>query len=60
MQSCQLALPPRDGGIYDALNRALARATGDVVGFLHADDVYAGPEVLARVAAASSCSSVTQ
>ena len=41
----------RDGGIYDALNRALARATGDVVGVLHSDDLYAHPHVLERVAA---------
>lgn len=41
-----------DSGIYDALNKGIARATGEVVGFLHADDVYAGPEVLAHVAVA--------
>jgi glycosyltransferase len=41
-----------DAGIYDALNKGIARATGEVVGFLHADDVYADGEVLARVAAA--------
>lgn len=41
----------RDKGIYDALNRALDRATGDVVGLLHSDDFLAHPEVLARVAA---------
>jgi hypothetical protein len=41
-----------DGGIYDALNKGLARATGEVVGLLHADDVYADAEVLARVAGA--------
>lgn len=40
----------RDGGIYDALNRALARASGDVVGVLHSDDLYAHPRVLERVA----------
>lgn len=41
----------RDGGIYDALNRALARATGDVIGLLHSDDFFAHPDVLADVAA---------
>jgi len=40
-----------DRGIYDALNKGLALATGDVVGFLHADDLYAHPDVLAHVAA---------
>jgi len=41
-----------DQGIYDALNKGIAHASGDVVGFLHADDVYASPDVLARVAEA--------
>lgn len=41
-----------DGGIYDALNKGIRLATGDVVGFLHADDVYESPDSLARVAAA--------
>ncbi len=41
-----------DCGIYDALNKGLALATGDVVGFLHADDLYAHPQVLHRVAQA--------
>ena len=41
-----------DRGIYDALNKGLALATGDVVGFLHADDLYAHPQVLERIAAA--------
>lgn len=39
-----------DAGIYDALNKGIAAATGDVVGFLHADDFLADPEVLRRVA----------
>jgi glycosyltransferase len=41
-----------DGGTYFGLNKGIARATGEVVGLLHADDVYADPQVLARVAAA--------
>ena len=40
-----------DNGIYDALNKGIARATGDVVGFLHADDFYAGDDALATIAA---------
>jgi len=38
-----------DGGIYDAMNKGIALAKGDVIGFLHADDFYAGPRVLARL-----------
>jgi glycosyltransferase involved in cell wall biosynthesis len=41
-----------DRGIYDALNKGLALASGDVVGFLHSDDFYAADDVLACVAAA--------
>ena len=45
----RLVVSERDGGIYDALNRALARATGDVVGLLHSDDFLAHPDVLTHV-----------
>lgn len=38
-----------DEGIYDALNKGLARARGQVIGVLHADDVYADAEVLVRM-----------
>lgn len=41
-----------DRGIYDALNKGLTQASGEVIGFLHADDVYADAEVLTRIAAA--------
>lgn len=43
----------RDRGIYDAMNKGLARATGDLVGFLNADDVYADEQVLADIARAA-------
>lgn len=42
----------RDKGIYDALNKGIALATGDVIGFLHADDLYASGDVLSKVAKA--------
>lgn len=41
-----------DQGIYDALNKGIARSSGDVIGFLHADDVYADVDTLATIAAA--------
>lgn len=39
-----------DQGIYDAMNKGIHAATGDVIGFLNADDVYAHQNVLATVA----------
>jgi len=38
-----------DRGIYDALNKGLAASTGDLIGFLHSDDVYAGSDVIQTV-----------
>lgn len=42
----------RDHGIYDALNKGLALASGDIVGLMHSDDFYADERVLERVAMA--------
>lgn len=39
-----------DKGIYDAMNKGLDRASGDIVCFLNADDQYASNSVLSRVA----------
>jgi len=38
-----------DQGIYDAINKGLALATGDIVGLLHADDQLAYPEALSDI-----------
>jgi glycosyltransferase len=40
-----------DRGIYDALNKGIQRASGDVVGFLHSDDLFADADALSRVVA---------
>jgi glycosyltransferase len=45
--SCLMTGP--DLGIYDAMNKGILAATGDVVGILNADDFYAHGEVLAKV-----------
>ena len=41
----------KDEGIYFAMNKGIAMATGDVIGILNADDLYADNEVIAKVAA---------
>src|SRR5437016_9062734 len=38
-----------DRGIYDAMNKGIVPASGDVIGFLNADDLYASKDVLSRV-----------
>jgi glycosyltransferase involved in cell wall biosynthesis len=41
----------RDRGAYDAFNKGLSLATGDVVGYLNAGDVFTDRDVLARIMA---------
>lgn len=38
-----------DHGIYDAMNKGIRAATGDVVGILNSDDFFATPNVIANV-----------
>ncbi|MBQ4385121.1 MAG: glycosyltransferase [Kiritimatiellae bacterium] len=44
-------LSESDKGMYDAINKGIKMATGDVVGILNADDVLANDETLAKIAA---------
>jgi glycosyltransferase involved in cell wall biosynthesis len=39
-----------DVGIYDAMNKGLRLASGDIIGILNSDDVYSGNSVLSKVA----------
>ena len=39
-----------DLGIYDAMNKGISLATGDVVGILNSDDYYVADDIIGKVA----------
>jgi glycosyltransferase involved in cell wall biosynthesis len=41
----------KDNGLYDALNKGITLATGDVIGILHSDDFYTSDQVIEKMAA---------
>ena len=41
-----------DTGLYDAINKGIKRATGDIIGLLHSDDYFASNQVLSTIAEA--------
>ncbi|QKJ30424.1 glycosyltransferase [Mucilaginibacter mali] len=45
-----------DNGIYHAMNKGISLATGDVIGMLNADDIFASNNILADVANAFTAS----
>ncbi|WP_443938139.1 glycosyltransferase family 2 protein [Pedobacter sp. MW01-1-1] len=45
----QMVISEKDKGLYDALNKGISMATGEVVGMLHADDLFADMDVVAEV-----------
>jgi glycosyltransferase len=47
-----LAISEPDEGIYDAINKGIKLATGDVIGLLHSDDLYADVNVIKNYASA--------
>ena len=44
-----------DKGMYFALNKGIQIASGDVIGFIHADDFYATNDIIEKVAGRFSC-----
>jgi len=50
-----------DNGLYDAMNKGLALATGDMIGFLNADDFYSridAADLIAEAAVTTRCDAV--
>lgn len=45
-------LSEKDNGMYDAMDKGIRMATGDIIGLLNADDVLAEDDTLAKVARA--------
>jgi glycosyltransferase involved in cell wall biosynthesis len=40
----------KDRGIYDAMNKGFSLASGEIIGFINADDFYASADILEKVA----------
>jgi glycosyltransferase involved in cell wall biosynthesis len=58
----QRVISEPDKGLYDAMNKGIAAATGDVIGFLNADDFYCRTDALSlivRAFAEAPCSAVS-
>lgn len=47
-----ILISEKDNGIYDGMNKGLQAATGDVIGILNSDDVFASNSVLEQVGSA--------
>lgn len=47
-----------DKGIYDALNKGIQKATGDIIGFLHSDDYFNSTQTISHIVAAFQNSNV--
>ena len=41
----------KDSGLYDAINKGILNATGDVIGLLHSDDILSSSEIISDLIA---------
>lgn len=39
----------KDEGVYDALNKGISKASGDIIGLLHSDDFFDHPKVISNI-----------
>src|ERR1035437_4040235 len=39
----------KDNGLYDALNKGIRKATGDIIGILHSDDLYYETDTIQKI-----------
>lgn len=39
----------KDNGLYNALNKGIKNATGDIIGILHSDDVFYEPDTISKI-----------
>jgi glycosyltransferase involved in cell wall biosynthesis len=49
LSSDDVVVSEPDNGIYDALNKGLKLASGDIIAFLHSDDLYFDDNIIAKV-----------
>ena len=45
----RVVISEKDNGLYDAINKGIQKATGDIIGILHADDFYLNNNVIEKI-----------